>query len=62
MNRLPDPTTLTRCAVCDALFHCGARNATPCWCAALPALPADQLAPGSCLCPACLRQRLAEAA
>ncbi|CAH2785057.1 MAG: hypothetical protein CBHOC_1806 [uncultured Caballeronia sp.] len=26
-----------------------------CWCATLPALPADRLRPGmNCLCPACL--------
>nr|WP_106857102.1 cysteine-rich CWC family protein [Caballeronia novacaledonica] len=44
------------CVRCGATFRCGMIAGDPaCWCAALPALPADRLRPGvSCLCPSCL--------
>lgn len=55
------------CLRCNAGFRCGMlENADqPCWCAALPLLPADGLPeperPG-CLCPSCLRDWIAERA
>ncbi|WP_244158382.1 cysteine-rich CWC family protein [Caballeronia fortuita] len=52
------------CARCGAAFRCGALAGDPsCWCATLPALPADRLRAGMrCLCPACLAARIANAA
>ncbi|WP_151447951.1 cysteine-rich CWC family protein [Lacisediminimonas profundi] len=55
---------MSQCAQCGAEFKCGMVDAPgdqPCWCAQLPALlgvPLD----GSCLCPACLQERLRSAA
>ena len=47
-----------RCAICGSGFSCGADRAA-CWCAELPPLPAERRVAGaSCLCPACLSQRL----
>ena len=50
-----------RCQRCGAQFDCGAAlpPATPCWCMALPPLPAPRAStdaglPSRCLCPACL--------
>ncbi|MDR5736969.1 MULTISPECIES: cysteine-rich CWC family protein [unclassified Caballeronia] len=44
------------CARCGAPFRCGSlAGDSTCWCAALPALPADLLQPDEpCLCRACL--------
>jgi hypothetical protein len=45
----------SRCARCGAAFRCGIGDAGGCWCARLPALPRERLAPGAgCLCAACL--------
>lgn len=57
------------CARCGAAFACAmadAANAEPCWCtlepAGFPVPDAGAVAAGaSCWCPACLRQRKAEA-
>lgn len=55
------------CSRCQKFFACEMVEATgnPCWCAALPPLPADVLddadEPG-CLCPDCLKARIAELA
>lgn len=57
------------CTRCGAVFTCGMADAgaggAPCWCTALPALPASAYvtAPGaadgaSCFCPGCLRALL----
>jgi hypothetical protein len=47
-----------RCAICGSEFSCGADRGA-CWCAELPPLPAERRVAGaSCLCPACLSQRL----
>jgi hypothetical protein len=53
-----------RCTRCGAAFHCGARAGdASCWCAALPALPAERLRDGAgCLCAACLTAELGELA
>jgi hypothetical protein len=51
---------MSHCSRCGAVFACAMvddKNATPCWCTQLPALPMP--APGttaSCYCPQCLRQ------
>lgn len=55
------------CPQCGARFRCGMEGGdAECWCASLPALmplpePADAAAAASCLCPDCLRTRLAQA-
>ena len=53
------------CARCGAGFDCGMTDGagdTPCWCAALPALPPSAYVTGdagpACFCPACLRALL----
>jgi hypothetical protein len=52
------------CPQCGAQFRCGMENGdTECWCASLPPLlplPAQSgpAAPGTCLCPVCLKERL----
>jgi hypothetical protein len=47
------------CSSCNLPFTCGMRETSePCWCAALPALPSIEPAQ-DCLCPACLKARLA---
>ncbi|MBI3094950.1 MAG: cysteine-rich CWC family protein [Rhodocyclales bacterium] len=52
------------CAQCGAQFRCGMEAGdAQCWCASLPPLlplpaPADAAAPATCLCPACLKQKL----
>lgn len=56
------------CVRCGAGFSCGMTDdasGTPCWCAALPVLPASAYVtkdgtPGgsACFCPACLRALL----
>jgi hypothetical protein len=51
------------------MFSCGMTDATdvPCWCAAMPKLARSAIEADrengidSCLCPACLRARIAEA-
>ncbi|NMM26149.1 MAG: cysteine-rich CWC family protein [Glaciimonas sp.] len=57
---------MSQCMRCGAPFACGmvdkySTDLGPCWCSALPALPADVIGaaqragtPASCLCPACL--------
>ncbi|RZF31132.1 hypothetical protein EVC45_04040 [Paraburkholderia sp. UYCP14C] len=53
-----------RCPRCGNAFDCGMRGETssPCWCRALPPLPAGRLKPGSgCLCPQCLAAEIAQA-
>ncbi|MDZ4255015.1 MAG: cysteine-rich CWC family protein [Sulfuritalea sp.] len=57
------PTSV--CAQCGAQFRCGMEAGdAQCWCASLPPLlplpaPVEGAAPATCLCPACLRQKLA---
>jgi hypothetical protein len=60
-------TSSVRCPRCRRVFDCGARgDRSACWCASMPALPAEALEPGTgCLCPECLagviaRSRAAE--
>lgn len=55
---------MSTCSRCGAAFECGMVEAleTPCWCTALPALPADSLpdaADDRCLCPVCLKTWMA---
>nr|WP_061158999.1 cysteine-rich CWC family protein [Caballeronia temeraria] len=52
------------CERCGAPFRCGMlAGDAACWCAKLPALPADRLRPGMrCLCPACLAAETGRAA
>jgi hypothetical protein len=48
------------CARCGAVLRCGQQmgDAT-CWCASMPVLPANKLAPRlACLCPACLSREI----
>jgi hypothetical protein len=50
-----------RCTRCGAPFHCGFDDPAGCWCARLPPLPANALAPAAgCLCRACLERTLAD--
>ena len=58
---------MSTCSRCQKTFECGMVEATgtPCWCAALPPLPADALGVADdalCLCPECLRERIAQLA
>ena len=58
---------MSTCSRCQSTFDCGMVDATdaPCWCAALPPLPAEALPDDDesrCLCPACLGERIAEVA
>ena len=61
------PAAANLCPQCGAQFRCGMESGdAECWCAALPALlplpaKADPAAPATCLCPACLKGRLAKA-
>ncbi|MEX3853770.1 cysteine-rich CWC family protein [Paraburkholderia sp. BR10923] len=53
-----------RCPRCGNAFDCGMQGETssPCWCRALPPLPAERLKPGGrCLCPECLAAEIAQA-
>jgi hypothetical protein len=60
-----DATATGACAQCGAPFRCGMEAGdAECWCASLPpllSLPAvpDPAAAANCLCPACLKARLA---
>ncbi len=49
----------SRCAACGRLFHCGMKDEQPCWCATdfPPVLTGEPQA--ACLCPECLRARIA---
>ena len=48
------------CERCGRHFHCGARDAQPCWCAtAFPPIMDGREAVAGCLCPDCLRQAIA---
>lgn len=50
-----------RCAECGREFGCG-RHDPSCWCAELAPLPTEALSGGlDCLCPDCLRERVAGA-
>jgi hypothetical protein len=56
-------TPSPRCPGCGAAFSCGRDDPAGCWCARLPALPADRYdTAAGCLCEACLRRRLDAAA
>ena len=52
------------CPRCGTSFSCGMVDpitTEPCWCTALPALPAqskDEPPANICLCPACLRAQI----
>lgn len=51
---------MSQCAQCGTEFSCGMVDSlerTPCWCAELPPLAGVPLS-GTCLCPACLREKL----
>ncbi|MES2535321.1 MAG: cysteine-rich CWC family protein [Pseudomonadota bacterium] len=58
------------CSRCGAVFSCGMVDGVasdPCWCTALPALPAAALAESpnspegfSCFCPDCLRVKITD--
>lgn len=57
------------CSRCGDEFSCGMVDSRdqPCWCVQLPKLPrsaidADPEGSTSCLCPSCLKARIAEAA
>jgi hypothetical protein len=55
---------MSTCSRCQKTFECGMVEATsePCWCTALPPLPADALDDADdtvCLCPDCLKARIA---
>ncbi|MEC5215170.1 hypothetical protein RCH09_000100 [Actimicrobium sp. GrIS 1.19] len=55
---------MSQCSQCGATFGCAmadADAAEPCWCTALPNLPATALTQGACLCPRCLAERLRSA-
>ncbi|WP_245254133.1 cysteine-rich CWC family protein [Paraburkholderia sp. LEh10] len=54
-------TSSVRCPRCRRVFDCGARgDRSACWCASMPALPADVLEAGTgCLCPECLADAIA---
>lgn len=56
---------MSACSRCHKVFACRMADGGegPCWCSALPPLPADALDDGDdtvCLCPDCLRERIAE--
>ncbi|MGQ0578672.1 MAG: cysteine-rich CWC family protein [Betaproteobacteria bacterium] len=53
---------LRSCVQCSAEFACGMGGPAPCWCSTEfpPAIGVPQNDAG-CLCPACLRARIAEA-
>ncbi|MEQ2005969.1 MAG: cysteine-rich CWC family protein, partial [Limisphaerales bacterium] len=52
-----------RCPECGAAFECLAHcAANTCWCMELPRLPMPTDASADCLCPACLRARIAQEA
>jgi hypothetical protein len=59
---------MSTCSRCQNTFECGMVEATdaPCWCTELPPLPADALPDAGenslCLCPDCLKARIAEIA
>jgi hypothetical protein len=56
---------MSHCARCGKIFECGMSDAgasSPCWCTALPPLPAESLGRDStgCYCPDCLQRLLQE--
>ena len=58
---LPLLGVLKTCPACQGTFACGADTGS-CWCAELPAtLPVPTDLKVGCLCPTCLRERIAEA-
>jgi len=66
-TRTATEAAMSTCARCGATFSCAMADPSdgqPCWCTALPpALPVPGAdANASCLCPDCLRQRIADAA
>ncbi|MGH8777520.1 cysteine-rich CWC family protein [Paraburkholderia sp.] len=74
-HRSPATTAASgRCPRCGHAFDCAMRAAgvttaagqqsdtPPCWCRAMPPLPAERLVPGrACLCPECLADEIARA-
>jgi ribosomal protein L34E len=53
----------SRCARCGAPFRCGIDDVGGCWCGRLPPLPREAYAEAAgCLCEACLRRALQDAA
>jgi len=60
MDDHASPPPNRRCVACGAPFRCGIDDAPPCWCAreAPPVLPVPDASAG-CLCPGCLRARIA---
>lgn len=47
-----------KCKNCNAEFECGNDNNVPCWCCNLPNIvPLDSQ---NCLCPDCLKKKIAE--
>ncbi len=54
---------MSDCVACGKAFPCGMADAAvfPCWCTALPPLPAEQLgrAGAQCYCPDCLARLVA---
>ncbi|WP_175938945.1 cysteine-rich CWC family protein [Caballeronia sp. BCC1704] len=57
------PAPRAVCARCGAAFRCGSLSGdAACWCASLPALPAERLRAGEvCLCRACLLAEIEKA-
>jgi hypothetical protein len=58
---------MSTCSRCQKIFECGMADGgeDPCWCAALPPLPAEALDDADdslCLCPDCLKARIAQLA
>ena len=56
---------MSTCSRCQKVFACGMVDGSdgPCWCTALPPLPAgalDDADDALCLCPDCLKARIAQ--
>jgi hypothetical protein len=50
-----------KCASCDAEFTCGIDGDSPCWCSTgFPALLPVPDSGAACLCPECLKKKIAE--
>lgn len=48
------------CEHCGVRFHCGAKDAQPCWCATqFPPVLKGRKGASGCLCPDCLRTAIA---
>lgn len=59
MAEIPEPGTNSVCEQCGRDFHCGMNDELDCWCATgFPLVLSGE--PGqSCLCPDCLRRKVA---